>query len=335
VSLAAPQGFLTSHLNGTPGIRIEPIPFRSSRFGSWALGSRHIARLVKNGPRPDLIHANGLSALNLAGPTALRRRIPVFVHFHHHAELGRRTRMLARLWIKVGVDVRISPVSEFAGHVLKIAGLQAQTVPTLPNPVEVPESAVPRQSHRPVRVGFVGSPSPRKGLHLLVEIAIGLVDEDVVWLVYGLEPGSGSPYVDECRRRLELAGLAQRVVWGGKVADPADAYREMDVLLIPSLQESWCRVAMEGMAAGLPVVGTSIPGLSELLGLVHDGPTFAVDKPENGREHIRRLAGDPELRRALGERGRAAIEPFRLQRVGEQLLASYRRTLSGSAASVN
>jgi glycosyltransferase involved in cell wall biosynthesis len=106
----------------------------------------------------------------------------------------------------------------------------------------------------------------------------------------------------------------------------------MDVLLIPSLQESWCRVAMEGMAAGLPIVGTSIPGLSELLGRVHGAPMFAVDRPEDGREHIRRLAGDPELRRALGERGRAAIEPFGVQRVGDQLLASYRKILEGAAA---
>ncbi len=173
----------------------------------------------------------------------------------------------------------------------------------------------------------MGSPSPRKGLHLLVQIAERLVGDDVRWLIFGIDSPTTGPYTDASLRRLTSAGIADRVVWGGVVDDPDEAYRQMDVLLVPSLQESWCRVAMEGMAAGLPVVGTSIPGLSEVLGLVRGALTFAPDRPDVGAEHIRRLADDPQLRRVLGDRGRDAVRRFEVEHVGEQLLASYRELM--------
>ena len=184
------------------------------------------------------------------------------------------------MWIALGVKMLLCPVSKSALQTLRDARLHCNIGPILPNTLE--ELPIPRDrdAHEPTAIGYLGSPMPRKGLHLLAEIAVGMLDLDVQWLIFGIDAGAQDEYVQQCRALLARAGLTDRVVWGGKVKDPDEAYERMDILLVPSLEESWCRVAMEGMAVGLPVVGTAIPGLSELLGLVEDAPMFAVDCPD-------------------------------------------------------
>lgn len=323
VLIAAPEGFMTSTLQDVPRIRIEPIPRSRFRAISWITGSARISQVVVAGSRPDVIHANGLSALNLVGLTARRHGIPVFVHFHHGDELGLRTRLLARWWPRLGVDVQIAPVSQAALNVLTAAGLAGYADAILPNPIEGIADTFARTPHRPLRIGFVGSRSPRKGLHLLVAIAEGLVEKELEWLVFGIDPRDRSAYVELCRQRLIAAGLEERVVWAGKFADPHLAFAQMDILLVPSLQESWCRVAMEGMAAGVPVVGTSIPGLSEVLGLVEDAPRFEPHHPDVAIRHIRQLADDTDLRLELAQRGKKAVQRFDVELVGRELLHRY------------
>jgi glycosyltransferase involved in cell wall biosynthesis len=331
VLVAAPEGYLTSAVRGTCGVRVRVLALHHSRLLSWLTGSAQLASLAWKEPRFDVIHANGLSALNLIGLVAFAFQIPVLVHFHHHAQLDLRARVLARVWAVLGVKILMCPVSDSARRTLRDARLRVDIGPNLPNTIEGIPIARDRQAHQPIAVGFLGSPLPRKGLHLLAEVAVILQDLDVQWLIFGIDPGTHDEYVDLCGARLGDAGLAAQIVWGGRVNDPDEAFERMDILLVPSLEESWCRVAMEGMAAGLPVVGTAIPGLWELLGLVEGAPTFAVDRPDEAATHIRRLAGDPGLRRTLGRRGRTAVHPFVIDFVGPQLVSLY-RYLQGSAA---
>ena len=130
--------------------------------------------------------------------------------------------------------------------------------------------------------------------------------------------------------RLVEAGVGDRIQWRGFVQDIGTAFQEMDVLLVPSLQESWCRVAAEGMAAGLPVVGTDIPGMAELFRRVPGALTFPVDRPQVGAEHLRLLLKDPSLRRSLGEAGRDAMRAFDAGAVARQLLDLYDQLLTRS-----
>jgi glycosyltransferase involved in cell wall biosynthesis len=220
------------------------------------------------------------------------------------------------------------PVSEQSRGVLIDAGLGEYVGAILPNPVSVLRQRLGEPTSGDIRVGFVGSPSRRKGLHLLTDIALRLRDLPVRWMVVGIEPGCGSSYVDACREQLFSAGIAGRVEWRGVVRDLRSAFGQMDVLLVPSLEESWCRVAMEGMAAGLPVVGTDIPGMAELFARVPGALTFPIGRPEVGAQHVRLLAADPRLRRAIGQAGRDAVKAFDADVVASRLLSLYEQLLS-------
>ena len=121
------------------------------------------------------------------------------------------------------------------------------------------------------------------------------------------------PYRPQMERMLHAAGLSDRVVFHGFV--PVEKYRtllsESDIVLAPSryAADGDCEggapvVCIEAQASGVPVVGTrhcDIPFV-----VIH-GRTGLLS-PEGNRESIARdmviLAGDRNLRRSMGARGR-------------------------------
>jgi glycosyltransferase involved in cell wall biosynthesis len=90
-------------------------------------------------------------------------------------------------------------------------------------------------------------------------------------------------------------------------------------------------VALEAMERARPVVAAEIGGLGEL---VVDGETgLLVPTAEAGplAAALVKLAGDPALRRAMGEAGRVrALEHFAEHRNIERTELLYREYLNGS-----
>ena len=224
------------------------------------------------------------------------------------------------------------PVSEQSRNVLTVAGLGHLVGGILPNPIVIPPVPTSVSFEGDVRIGFVGSSSPRKGLHLLTEIASQLRLEPVRWVIFGVRPDGGSTYVEACMRQLKASGVDERIEWAGVTKDLDATYRRMDVLLVPSLRESWCRVAMEGMASGLPVVGTDIEGMSEIFRRVPSAPTFSVNRPDLGGRQVLKLVHDASLRSSIGREGRDAMREFDADLIADQLLGLYAHRLGGVEA---
>jgi N-acetyl-alpha-D-glucosaminyl L-malate synthase BshA len=91
----------------------------------------------------------------------------------------------------------------------------------------------------------------------------------------------------------EELGLGERVVFLGKLESVAELLAGADLFLLPSEQESFGLVALEALASGVPVVGTSGSGLMEVVdhgrtGFLH--PVGAVE--EMAASGIRLLTDD-------------------------------------------
>jgi hypothetical protein len=156
----------------------------------------------------------------------------------------------------------------------------------------------------------VGPVTRNKGHHVLLE-ALGHLD-DRPWrcVVVGAvdrEPG----HVEEVRRRAEAHGLADRFVLAGPTSGTAldDAYCGADVLVLPSLVETYGMVVTEALSHGLPVVASAAGGVPEALGRLADGRTPGLlVAPGNAVALAQALASwldDEVLRRSLR---RAALE---------------------------
>lgn len=77
------------------------------------------------------------------------------------------------------------------------------------------------------------------------------------------------------------------------------AYAKTDILLVPSKEESWGRVAVEAMSSGIPVIAHPTPGLLESCG---DAGIFCDrDDPDAWVAAIRRLKTDADYYKSVSD----------------------------------
>ncbi len=194
-------------------------------------------------------------------------------------------------------------------------GLLAQrTLPSLhytviPNGVDLPRFH-PRASRRsrrsgPVRCIAVARLVERKGLPDLIR-AIGSLERGGYELeIVGTGPDEVS--LRELVASLRLEGL---VKFSGSLdrATVARRYREADLFTLASIEEAFGNVFAEAMASGLPVVGTSVGGIPDLVRHGCNGLLVPPCDPLALAAAIRHLGENPALRVDIGRRNRSHAE---------------------------
>ncbi|MFB7242790.1 alpha-(1-2)-phosphatidylinositol mannosyltransferase [Streptomyces populi] len=169
---------------------------------------------------------------------------------------------------------------------------------------------------------------PRKGQDTLVLAMPRILakEPDAVLLIVG-----GGPYEKDLRTLAAETGVAGSVRFTGAVpwSELPAHYGAGDVFAMPCRTrrggldvEGLGIVYLEASATGLPVVAGDSGGAPDA---VLDGETGWVVRggsPEEAADRIVTLLGDPELRRRMGERGRAWVEEkWRWDLLAEQLRA--------------
>ncbi|MGW2780977.1 glycosyltransferase family 4 protein [Streptomyces populi] len=155
---------------------------------------------------------------------------------------------------------------------------------------------------------------PRKGQDTLVLAMPRILakEPDAVLLIVG-----GGPYEKDLRTLAAETGVAGSVRFTGAVpwSELPAHYGAGDVFAMPCRTrrggldvEGLGIVYLEASATGLPVVAGDSGGAPDA---VLDGETGWVVRggsPEEAADRVVTLLGDPELRRRMGERGRAWVE---------------------------
>jgi glycosyltransferase involved in cell wall biosynthesis len=186
----------------------------------------------------------------------------------------------------------------------------------------VPAAALPRASEGPV-VGLVARLSPEKGVDVLFRALTEL--PGVTAIVAGEGPARG-----DLERLADELGLSERVRFLGWRDDVDAVIRSVDVLALPSRNESAPIAIVEAMLGGIPTVASDVGGVPELVLHGETGYLVPPDDPHALAAALRRLLDDPELRARFGARGRELAEerhdPAKSARMFE---AIYRELLDG------
>ncbi len=270
------------------------------------------------------IHANGLKELSLSLPAAFVSRVPLVVWVHNFA-LPPSVLRLGWLWRLVlpRCHVRWAAVSTLARDLTVDAGLAtAGEIEIVPNPID-PDDVVATEhvDGDPVSVAYVGAPREYKGFHLLPDIIAELGDRvPVRWLVFSRQTDDD---LDATWQRLHTMAGNGHVSIEGKFPDVRSVYARCDVVVCPSVLDSFCRVAAEAMLNGIPVAGSDLPPIRALLGDDEAGLVFPVGDIEAAAAAIARLVGDDGLRTRLGEAGRQRAAVYDPATVRRQLLTLY------------
>jgi len=162
-----------------------------------------------------------------------------------------------------------------------------------------------------LRILFLGNVIHRKGLHTLLK-AIRLQTLDVRLDVIG-SLKSDPKYAQEMRKRSEVSGLKSKVYFYGPLdnGELIAKLKSAHLLVVPSSYEGFGIVYLEGMAFGLPAIGTTAGGASEV---ISDGETGYLIPPDDAAllaERLSMLASDRELlaRMSVNALGRYRQQP--------------------------
>ena len=291
------------------------------RFPGWLLLNRR-ARAQDSrstGGTPDVIFSPGVNALDAD---------VILVHavFHRLAELdeARQARsaralhrklyyaMLCSLEKRIYSDPRVSLAAvskRTAGQLARYFGRPDATV--IPNGVDSahfsPAAIRPlREAARKSRccgpehivLLLVGNDWRSKGLHVVLGALARAAGLPLYLLVVGQD--------DEAPFRAEASrlGLGKRLEFCAPREDVRAFYAAADILVAPSLEDSFNLPVLEALACGLPSVVSRNAGVSEWL--THGVDSLLLDDPEDAgelTEALRAIAEQPQLGRTLAENG--------------------------------
>lgn len=245
----------------------------------------------------DRPHVYGTVAGRIAG-------IGRIVHTRHGQcdDLTKRQRRLASVlarWTSNFVCV-----SEDAAMIARSQGVPNSRVCTIWNGVDLKQFS-PIEINRDGYVVTVARLSPEKDIANFLRAAaiVAKLDKDLQFKIAG-----DGPCREELQQLAGRLGLAQQVVFLGKVDDVASLLAGASVFVLPSITEGIPLTILEAQARGLPIIATRVGGTPEV---VVDGETGMLVPARSATAlaaAIKKLRECPELGVRLGQAGRSRIE---------------------------
>lgn len=285
-----------------------------------------LARLLRQ--KQAILHAHCFDP-TLVGLIAARlARVPfVFTRHHsdHNLRLNKRWHVRVDSWCARNAD-RVIAVSEATREVMQTAeGVPSTLIEVVYNGMEpLVAPAAARVDTVRAELGLSGERvclmvarlHEEKGHTFLFE-AIPAIREAagaITFLLAGDGPHRAGLEAEVARR-----GLERCVRFLGRRSDVAELYTLADVVVLPSLAESFGFALLEAMSLGRPVVAAATGGMCEI---VRDGEHGCLvpqaDAAALGQGVIRMLC-DTELARALGAAGQQRSRRFTF----EQMIRGY------------
>jgi glycosyltransferase involved in cell wall biosynthesis len=137
------------------------------------------------------------------------------------------------------------------------------------------------------------------------------------------------PDREPLERRAHELGIMRNTLFLGYQEDVAPFYAAFDAMILPSGNEGTPVSAIEALAAGRPVVATRVGGVPDVVRDGEDGFLVDAGDVDTLAERLAQLAGDPALRRTMGEAGRSRVlGRYSVERLIDDVDRLYRSLLA-------
>jgi glycosyltransferase involved in cell wall biosynthesis len=269
------------------------VPYRRKSFppASWifrAEAGRRAEELRAAAGRPDAVIVFGET--HLAAGSRLARALGAPLVYGHRSNTVRealtyleeaghsrfeRLRIRAELWKSRFDERRIARLGEllvfqsaydrddFLARNPGASGRCAVIRGDISGPRFKPEYALANASERVGKICFMGTQGPRKGIDYLVDAIVELKRRGLGELRFRLcGPGERR---EELEARLASGGASEMAVVLGRVPNPFEEIVAADLLVVPSLFDSYPNTVLEALHAGTPVIGSRVGGIPDML----------------------------------------------------------------------
>ncbi len=306
--------------------------WRPDRLFKYLLSFFRSVREVRTRVRqsnPDLVHANSIRAGLVISTATLGLRVPVIWHIHDLLPVHPISTMI-RLLVLLRPPARVVAVSNASAHRFRGDLLRRfpnrVKVTTVYNAVsesigsvELPPNRILRSELRKelrVRasdplVGIVGNLTPVKGqLELITAFANVLqkIPNAVLVIIGSTIFNAEEGYRKRLLAETRALGISSRVKFLGQREDVPAIMSALDLLVLNSKSEACPLVVLEGLAAEVPVLSTSVGGVPELISHSQQGWLVPAGDGEKLASAIVALLEEPQLRAELSANGRRHVE---------------------------
>jgi len=137
------------------------------------------------------------------------------------------------------------------------------------------------------------------------------------------------PWFDKIKNIVDGLGISDRIHLLGFRTDIPNVLRGCDFFVLPTHQEALGQSYIEAMAAGLPVIGTDVDGVPELITHGVNGLLVPPHDIAALRAAIARLIDNPRLRVQLGVAGRLLTDAsFTVDGMADETIDFYERGIN-------
>lgn len=179
-------------------------------------------------------------------------------------------------------------------------------------------------------IGTIAELHPSKGLtHLIDGIReLRAIHGNVVCIIIGNDGGLR----EALEAHITKAGLTDHVFLAGTLPDAATYLSAFDIFTLTSIKEGLPTVLLEAGSAGLPCVGSAIPGIQEIITDMESGIVVQAKRPKEISGALALLIEDKDRReeyaKALHER---VMRDFSIDRMLTQTDSLYGSLLESSS----
>jgi len=300
----------------------------------WAPAAVRLARYLRRN-RIDVLHTHLVHGALVGTLAARLARTPLLVHMRHHIDdvrlSGSDLHVAVDRLLAAAADAVVVPSHAAKRYLSEVERIDPARITVIHLGFDVGSLGGTAADRARVRrelrlngylaIGCVARMSPNKGHVYLFDAVRDLAADvpDVRLVLVG--EGDAAPY----REAAQDAGIARRTLFLGHRRDVPACLQAMDIVVLPSLSESFSQVIIETLAARRPLVVTDVGGAREV---VTDGDNALLVPPRDSeaiRAAISRIVTDEQLRERLIERSYPSVTCFSVRAMVAEHLALYER----------
>lgn len=288
------------------------------------------ARSILKAGRFDVLNCHSRRDTLIAATAGRLAGTPLIVRTRHLANKA------GSLLSYTVIPHKVVTVSEYVRKNLIERGVRPEDVATVFSPIQMPplvkQSTLRAElglASNDIVVGCVAVMRAQKGQRDLIDAMEPLMRERPnIHLVF---VGGGSPVFEEVQAYIAERRLRKQVHLMGTRSDVPNLLAGFDLFALATRKEASGTVFAEAEAAGLPVVGTDVGGVREMLLDGVSGMLVPLQDTAALTASLKRLIDDPELRHRMGRaglrfsRGEGRFSP---QATAQRMEACYRSWLS-------
>lgn len=179
--------------------------------------------------------------------------------------------------------------------------------------------------HDDIVIGSIGRLDKQKQPWKLIETVSELHRQQTP--AYLVLVGQGA-LEDSLREQIKKLNLDKHVIFTGFVGDVEDLLPAFDIHLLLSKREGFGLVTAEALAAGIPAIGSNVPGTRDILSRVDSRMLLRSDSAPEIARQLSNILTDMELQETTAMRAPAEIKSrFGKEYIEKKLFTNYQACL--------